>query len=79
MIPGKSIEQMVRGHLERNEHGEEAMWVHDNQAEPKSNQLFLVVITKFVDQVKCESYHVSWLQQSIFKNSCDSFIDKLVK
>lgn len=43
---------------------EMAMWVHDDQVMAKSNQLFLVVITKLVDQVTCERENASGFQQS---------------
>lgn len=70
---------MVWGHLGKNEHQEKVRWVHDDHAASKRNQLFPVVITKFIDQVKYERDHASWFQHSILEDSHNSLVDKLVK
>lgn len=53
------------------------MWVHDDQLMSKK-QLFLVVITKLVDQVKCERQNALDFSKATRKISSDSPADKFV-
>lgn len=58
--PGKITEQMVWGTFSKErECWKKETWIHYDQSMPKSNQLFLAMITKLVAEETCKRENAS--------------------